>query len=221
MSLAEVGRTLSKFQRHLTYLLLNIPSFNVDVENRVRHKMSRWELSCPPGILARRIVKRLPDVAKLVTPRVQTAVFKTLWNGWTTASRFQNESACVLKCSEAVDALGHSIAQEKCEHYAGCPFMRQLLVYKLRLPIEFASKEYFFFAADGLMERTDKVTLLAIGIYAMMLATDHFRVTPPPSSDVVHDFLEEACKRATSGHRPSRSVLHGAMVAWLANRCSI
>jgi len=111
ITLADLSRARHKFQSHLTYRLLILPKFNVNVENRVRLKMSRWSLCIPPGIVSRRILARLPLLGKLVSPRVHAALFKALWNGWTTSARFQINSKCVLGCSEAVDALGHPIAE--------------------------------------------------------------------------------------------------------------
>ena len=169
--------------------------------------MARWNLSCPLGILSRRILKRLPEVAKLVAPRVQTAVLKTLWNKWTTAARFQNQAACVLNCSKAVDALGQPLAQDKIEHYLICPFTKHLLNVRFGLHAESASKNHLLFAADGLMEHPDKVTLLAVTCYVVMRATNNFRKQPPSSAEVVFDFLEEASKAAVAGHQASQSVL--------------
>ena len=152
-------------------------------------------------------MKRLPEVAKLVTPWVQTAVLKTLWNGWTTASRFQIEAACVLKCSEATDALGQFVAQDKIEHYLVRPYTRYLLHEQFGLPVESASMQNLLLVADGLMEHPHKVTLLAITCYVVMRATNHFRKQAPSSPQVILDFLEEASKAAVSGHRPSLLIL--------------
>ena len=150
------------------------------------------------------------DSQRLLTPRVQVAIFKTLWNGWTTSARFQNTTACVLKCSEAVDALGLPTAQDKLEHYFSCPFTKHCLCHTFGLPGETALKSNFCFVADGLMEEPKKITLLAITIYAVMRATNHFRLHPPRCKQVVFDFIEETCKSATSGHRASQTILREA-----------
>ena len=82
MTLAQWLNARSNFQKAAVDLLLRLPALNTNMEHRVRQKMARWNLPCPPGIVSRRILKRLPEVAKLVAPWVQTAVLKTLWNGW-------------------------------------------------------------------------------------------------------------------------------------------
>ena len=172
----------------------------------MRLKMSRWSLCIPPGIVSRRILARLPLLGKLVSPRVHAALFKALWNGWTTSARFQINSKCVLGCSEAVDALGHPIAEDRIEHYVGCPFTRWLMS-KVGLHPFSASKEHFFLVADGMMEHTERVILHCIILYAMMRATNHFRIHPSASAVEVRDFMEEACKAATRGHRSSCKIL--------------
>ena len=206
ITLADLSRARHKFQNHLTHRLLTVPNFNVSVENRVRLKMSRWRLCIPPGIVTRRILDRLPSIGKLVNPRVHAAIFKAVWNGWTTSARFQNRSRCVLGCSEAVDALGYPIAEDRIEHYVTCPFTCWLLS-KVGLHPSHASKEHFFLVADGMMEHTDRVVLRSIILYAMMRATNHFRIHHPVSPVGVRHFLEEACKAATRGHRSSSKTL--------------
>ena len=212
MTLGDMLKARSKLQSRLSFLLLNCPAINTNVEQRMRQKISRWGLPCPVGTLSRRMLTRLPQIAKLVPPRVHAAIFKTLWNGWATAARFQCKAACVLKCSDATDPLGQPLAQDRIEHYVHCPFAKELLVVKFGLQPDSVSKEDFLFATDGLLEHTDKVTLVAIAIYALMRATNHFRHRPPASSEEVLDFLEEAAKQATSGHRSSQRILNAAMV---------
>ena len=220
MSLRDMQKARSKLQSRLTYLLITCPSINENMEARVRQKVSRWGLSPPLGILSRRLLARLPEIAKLVSPRVHSAIFKTLWNGWATSARFQCTAQCVLKCSTDMDALGLPLAQDKIEHYVYCPFTKHLFSDKFGFQPNSVSKDVFFLAADHLLEHTDKVTLVAIAIYAIMRATNHFRKFPPTSANEVHDFLEEAVKQATSGHRSSQRILHAAMVGRFASRRS-
>ena len=212
MTLSDMMKARSKLQKRLTFLLMTCPSINSNMEHRVRHKISRWSLSPPAGIVTRRILDRLPQIAKLVAPRVQSAIFKTLWNGWATSSRFQNKAPCVLKCSASVDALGHPHAEDKIEHYICCPFTKHLLYVKFGLQVDSVSKDVFFLAADSLLEHTERVTLIAIAIYAVMRATNHFRNSSPASASEVLDFLEEAAKQANLGHRSSQRALHAAMI---------
>jgi len=84
------------------------------VVERIRNKVERWRgihygLSGLPGKYSPMIAKRITRLAKLVTPRVHAAVFKTLWNGWCTHRRFQRRhldtNACFFQCGgEAEDS---------------------------------------------------------------------------------------------------------------------
>ena len=56
----------------------------------------------------------------LVTPRVPSAGFHRIWNGWCTTGRFQQEGICCWGCSGS--------AQDSIEHYyVHCKFLRELL----------------------------------------------------------------------------------------------
>jgi len=64
-------------------------------EDRIRHKMGRWKLSIPPGILPRRTCKRLARPSELVGACVLAARLRTLFNGCCTAARFRQSGSCV------------------------------------------------------------------------------------------------------------------------------
>jgi hypothetical protein len=87
-----------------------------DAENRIRAKQERWQL-CEdrhlryvslsgkrktPAWQAERTLRNLHELSSLVTPRVWSAVFSTIWNRWTTARRFQqresSNNVCALGC---------------------------------------------------------------------------------------------------------------------------
>lgn len=103
----------STVQREFTKQIRCVPSMNLNHEHLLRHKLTRWQLDAPLGLITHRLLCRLGRLKSLVAPRVQSAVFKTIWNGWCTSARFQSKQACVLSCS--CDAL------DRFEHYAACP----------------------------------------------------------------------------------------------------
>ena len=59
-----------------------------DAIGRVRHKLARWNLSGLPRVTAMRTTRMLKNLGRLVPPRVSAAVWKSMWNGWTTHRRF-------------------------------------------------------------------------------------------------------------------------------------
>ena len=86
----------------------------VSVELRFRQKLSRWGLAVPMGTLSRRAPVIFAKLKRLAPPRVVAAVFRTQWNGWCTARRFQQEGKCCVGCYEN--------ARDCIAHYAACPF---------------------------------------------------------------------------------------------------
>ena len=58
-----------------------------------------------------------------------------------------------------------------------------------------------------MLEHIERVILHCIILYAMMRATNHLRIHPSASAVEVRDFMGEACKAATRGHRSSCKIL--------------
>ena len=93
-------------------------------------RISRWDgnhdMDPMTARAARRCVKHIAMLPKLVTPRVQIAMLKTLTNAWCTARRFQQPSRpCKLGCPDGCDSL---------EHYSRCPWVVQFAEHTMRLP---------------------------------------------------------------------------------------
>ena len=107
--------------------------------NRIRAKYRRWKLDDAarhltifggarertPAWQCRRAALLLRALGAMVPPRVQAAVFSTMWNRWTTARRFQNRAKCLLGCA--------GCAQDSIEHYCRCPTVRAVCLRTLRL----------------------------------------------------------------------------------------
>ena len=70
-----------------------------DPVGRIRAKLKRWCLGGIERHTAERCSRMFLRLAKLVPPRVAHAVWRTTWNGWTSARRFQQSSHhCLLGC---------------------------------------------------------------------------------------------------------------------------
>ena len=167
----------------------------------MRWKVQRWHLPVPLGILSRRMPKRLAIIQKLTTPRVQAAAFRTLWNGWTTASRFQRCAACVLGCSPS--------AEDRIEHYAHCPFFSDLVKGWMGLRASLVSLGGFLLAADGMSDQ--ELCLMSVAVYAMHRATAFYRSGFVPTAGQVKDFLQAMCQSAVRGHVASSRALDYAI----------
>ena len=158
------------------------------VELRFRQKLSRWGLAVPIGTLSRRAPVIFTRLKMLAPPRVVAAIFRTQWNGWCTARRFQQEGTCCLGCSQN--------ARDCIEHYAACPRVRSLKVRFLGL------RDISLDSFLCLRNTSDaELSLTALATYATFRATQHFRGKPAPSAQQCADALEQWCKTGASGHR--------------------
>ena len=199
---SEAGSVLQK-TLYEALLKRNGSSF-YDPEARVRHKMKRWKIQIRPGILARRVLRRLSDLHSLVPPRVAASVFRTLWNGWCTSARFQAEGKCVLACStEAADRI---------EHYCRCPFFSQFATQRLGLQQHRVDLPGFLLVDHNMPE--SELTLMAIAVYAMNRLINAIRKDAPKPgtlvADLILDALTQFAKTAVSGHFSSTKHLHHA-----------
>ena len=165
-----------------------------DLENRIRHKLTRWKLTTPIGILTRRLQPRMATLVRVVPPRVIAAVIRTIWNGWCTAARFQRVSPCVLGCS-------HS-AEDRIEHYAYCKFTKWVANRMFHLSSHELSLATFLLLEDSMSE--ERIGQIAAVVFAVYTVTNRLRGDDfPRSADAVRDALEEAAKSV--GSMPSRT----------------
>ena len=157
------------------------------IEARFRHKLARWQLSVPLGRLARRAPNIFQRLSRLVPPRVMAAVWRTQWNGWCTARRFQHVGLCALGCS-------HS-ARDCIEHYACCPLVVRLC--RRYLGLQGVNLESFLCLGTA---GDKELSLAALATYAVFRATNHFRGKPVPDAQTCSDALEHWCKTGAAGH---------------------
>ena len=137
-------------------------------EARLRQKLDRWKLAGIPGILERRTLSNCMLLKEFCAPRVVSAYFKALWNGWVTDARMRSLFAtqgrdlrrCMLGCVDNIDSL---------DHYCICPvFWRFALTpYPLGLGVVgLARSRNGFFFIDAGVANDDKIRM-ACGIYAL------------------------------------------------------
>ncbi|CAK0898228.1 unnamed protein product [Prorocentrum cordatum] len=187
---------------------------------RVRHKLNLrhlWDASLfpqPPGTSvlqstphygARRALRQLQELRAVVAPRVQSAVFSTMWNRWTTHRRFQQRHAptnrCLLGCPPG--------AEDSIEHCCRCPLTARLLQRRLNLDASIFGNLHTFMLTNIHIKDEEtlcKVGLLIYAVYNAVNSIRHSEVAPEASFDCMCQSLREAAKR----HRYSTAVLDGA-----------
>ena len=96
-------------------------------EQRLRGRLERWRLAGPAGRIARRVLRQLGVLKRLVPPRLRAATLSTILNRWTTDRRMRHlrgqQGPCVLGCSHT--------AHDSVEHYFYCPVFREWATSRL------------------------------------------------------------------------------------------
>jgi len=116
----------NRFQKSAYKLLIKLPE--AGIEERLRHKLDRWDTGDFGRVKVARARKMLKWLGKEVPPRIWAAVWRALWNGWATRRRTQGRhglDACAFCDSEYGD--------DSLEHYAHCRPLHDCAGRQLRL----------------------------------------------------------------------------------------
>ena len=151
----------------------------------------------------------------LVTPRVQSAVFHTVWNGWTTERRLQRrrgpKNVCLLGCS--------SSAKDSVKHYCRCPIVLKAANYVFRIsyPPELALDVWTL--NTSWVDDEKHLACVGILIYGTYCACNQIRHQGISGAEQAYDCVVQDCKRATAGHTPTMKLLDSAWVRPVSHMC--
>ena len=171
---------------------------------RMIAKLQRWHLGGSTGTMALRIVAGLQELRRLVPPRVSAAVLRTLWNGWTTAGRFQQKAKCLLGCT--CDG-----GEDKIEHYATCPIVASFSRSFVGTRREAGRSRLGNFVVLGFDSGSvciETLTRRAV-LVAVYRATNTLRSMGQSETVDSRDVLQQFAKEAVRGHRWATAVLDG------------
>jgi len=195
-------------QRHITKLIKAAGAPHGT--ERVRHKLARWMdptapgpsdlhsanwlLAGPPALVAGRVHRTLQRLHTLVPPRIASAVIHTLWNGWCTARRFQDQSPahdrCWLGCARG--------AHDSIEHYCRCPVSLDVLRRKLRIDVLPQQALAYMLLSHPCVRDDEILALTALFTYAVYMATNHYRLThianPTRAADAIGQYIIQGCQ---------------------------
>ena len=145
-------------------------------EARVRAKLAKWDLPGVSGILGRRALRAFDVLSRWCAPRVLSAYFRALWNGWVTDHRMAGLVRAQGKCCRNC-VLGCGSGADQLQHYAVCAvfwdFVSQPCPAGLGIPSNARSKETFLLVSDGMSE--DMKVLMSLGVYALHRTVNHCR----------------------------------------------
>ena len=179
-----------------------------DPVNRIRDKTTRWwgipfGLTGVPGIQARIIHRHLHELSDLVAPRVQAAVFKTLWYGWTTERRFQRRrgknNLCKFMCNDT--------AEDSIEHYCRCPIVMK--VAQSYLHVHYPPEEALNVWAlnNYWIDRPEILTCIALLIYGVFNAYNSISHHGISCSAQAYNCITQHCKQGVLAHPASARIL--------------
>ena len=141
------------------------------------------------------IHRHLHELGSQVTPRVQAAVFRTLWNAWTTERRFQRRhgpaNVCAFRCSHT--------AEDSIEHYCRCPIVMGVarkflrIEYPLQEGLNVWTLNSHWVECNDIMRR---VAILVYGTYTAFNSIKHKGIT---DSQQAQECIVQSCRQGVTG----------------------
>ena len=195
---------------------------------RTRHKFIRWELHNPathpppegttvrhntPAWQSRRALAHLQLLPKLVPPRVCAATFSTLWNRWCTHRRYQNRQAATNKCLLGCSAT----AEDSIEHYCQCPITKEVIRRNLNMDPKLYANLHTFLLCNTHIHTKDELASIALLMYAVYSATNHFRHNPPAPNVNIYEAVSQWLREGAKHHNAATQTLDNR---WNPNRQS-
>jgi hypothetical protein len=178
-------------------------------EHVIRNKLRRWQLLVPAGILARRSIRVLEHAFHLVPCRVALVLFRTWFNGWCTARRFQKlQSVCLLGCAAGQCEGCH----DSIEHYATCPVVVNFASRGLHLPSNLIGSRLHFLCLGRDIDN-DTRTLQLLLLYAVYSSTNCLRASSHTAMhhSNMHEMLLQFVHQGANQSSAAQQVVHCAL----------
>ena len=131
---------------------------------------------------------------------------RTIFNGWTTARRFQLHSHCKLGCS----GWHH---EDSLEHYARCPAIHALRTKRLNLRINPWNKSIFLALHLPTEHNNDPtLTKVALLIYTAYRTYNTIKLDPAPANDLdtLMHLMDQYLVEGVAGHPKATRILDTA-----------
>ena len=181
-------------------------------------KLKRWRITgITEGALTRRAAKILRQAFELTPVRVAMVLFRTWFNGWCSARRFQVQSApCLLGCS--LESEGG--CQDSIEHYAHCRIVRAFAANRLRLPSHLVGNLQSFLCLSSCVGvGDDSRTIQLLLLYAVYTATNILRFsTNPQPLQSMEEFLLQLVHQGAGGSSNAQRVVNEMLAGQWAKR---
>ena len=222
MSVSGLGTSSSVskkgFQRVAHVAIKNLSAGHPST--RIRAKVERWRdmewgITGHPGVYSRQIARRLGMLSGLVTPRVQAAVFVTLWNGWCTHRRFQRRllpsNRCVLGC------IGG--AEDAIEHYCRCPTILRVARHTLKFSYAVQGALDLWALNNSWLDDKDNLRAFALLVYGSFMTFNSCRYAKLSDSNQVFECIVQHCKQGAMGHATCMTFLDRRWQSPVSHMC--
>ena len=189
------------FQAYALHLLVRSKVYNQ--EHVMCGILNYWSIkNVPSGILTRRAIRYLHHAFKLVPVKVVLVLFRTWFNGWCTARRFQiKNSHCLLGCTSA-------FGEDSIQHYAHCPVVISFAQQRLSLPASCIGGLLNFLCLERDIDDDVRVLQLLL-LFAVYNATNCIRYTKPVVSLIaMSEFLLQYLHQGASQMSSTQKVVH-------------
>ena len=200
---ARMARNWQKATRRLVQ-----PDFLPDLWSFMRARLDRWPLDIHPRVRADRAMSVLPAISKLAPPRVLAAILRTLWNGWITARRMQQQVPrdrlhCCFGCHEIDDIA----------HYAHCSVVgdfarRHLGLIRDSTPTDRLAN---FLLLDRRVRGDQPARLLRQALRTAVVYHVHntWRHSPGASASILRQAMPQVLREMLRGHQKAMATLAG------------
>ena len=188
---------IRRIRKKLERFVLDDARMHLYIPGSIKQRTPAWQ--------ARRTHCNLRSLKEIAPPRVQSAVFSTIWNRWTTERRMHQTSRhrCLLcRKGDTSDSI---------EHYAKCAFTRRLYATKLNMEPALFANMHAWTLCSPYIRSEEQLLGVGIAIYAVYTTTNRLRChnqTHQLSQEDRYQMLAQSAKEAVKGHsRASCSLL--------------
>ena len=201
----DMKKIRSQFQKTVVAKLKSVSAPNAQA--RLRHKVRRWHgipygLQGLPANTCGQIHEHLSALSKLVAPRVHSAVFHTIFNGWCTHRRFQRRHSksnlCVFKCN--------SSAEDSIEHYCRCEVVRKVAAHTFHMSYNCEHALDLWALSSKALDNQDHLHSIGLLIYGVYNAFNSIRNGHITNAQQAFYAIVQHCKQGAMGH--PRSMTH-------------
>ena len=195
----DLGKIRAEFQKEVVKAIKTKQA--PDAIQRLRHKLERWRnilygIPGPPGIYCRQIHRRLHELAKIVPPRVHSAVLHTLFNGWVTHRRLQRRgkttNQCVFRCCDS--------AEDSIEHYCKCEVVLRVATHTFRINYSLDQALNIWSLRSDFLDNTQNMLSLSLLIYGVYNAFNTLRHNPVVDDRQAFHCIVQHCRQGAFGH---------------------